>query len=225
MQVRFLDPAFRLATAKALTERVDAQPNRKRIPHIIQRLEKHPHLLTSEPVAPGVGDPHFEVNGWDVVFDVESGGTRITLHETPPCTCEIGQQLGHRRGYGHDTRLEHGDSCLWYWPGFSSNEYHPFETVAGTSWVDRPTGWIATLELKPDLGDDYPSVLRQVKRQPEISRYTGWGYSCGRPAVVIRRASFARVTWDDVVAVFAASGITLLQESAIESLLGQATAD
>ena len=60
------------------------------------------------------------------------------------------------------------------------------------------------LELKPDLGDDYPVVLRQVQRYPNGAR-------CVR-AVIVQRYGFESVTWAQVVAIFAASNITLLVE-------------
>jgi hypothetical protein len=63
-------------------------------------------------------------------------------------------------------------------------------------------------ELKPDLGDDYPAVLRQVLRYP--TTYPD------RRCVIARRAQFAQVTWDQVVRIFEASGITLMPESALE---------
>lgn len=65
------------------------------------------------------------------------------------------------------------------------------------------------LELKPELGDDFPTVLRLVQRYP-IS-----DYSASRRCVIARRASFERVTWQQVVAMFADSGIGLLRETEI----------
>lgn len=58
------------------------------------------------------------------------------------------------------------------------------------------------IELKPDLGDDFPAVLRQIKN------YRGHGPRC----LLVRRAAFEKVTFDQVVKVFAASRIVLLRE-------------
>lgn len=64
----------------------------------------------------------------------------------------------------------------------------------------------ARVELKPDLGDDYPAVLRQVKGYPHDPSYFG------RRCVVARRHAFAHVTWEQVGRIFASSEIALLAE-------------
>jgi hypothetical protein len=62
------------------------------------------------------------------------------------------------------------------------------------------------VELKPDLGDDYPAVLRQVT-----------GYQChGARCVVVRRHAFEHVTWDQVRKIYAASGVILISEDEIQ---------
>lgn len=65
------------------------------------------------------------------------------------------------------------------------------------------------VECKPDLGDDYPAVLRQVLRYPRDY----FDFAC----VVVRRASFQFVTWEQVVTIFGASGIRLIAESELEA--------
>lgn len=74
--------------------------------------------------------------------------------------------------------------------------------------VDEPGQFL--VELKPDLGDDYPAVLRQV------SGYRYGGDSGTIRCVVARRHAFQAVTWGQVKKIFAASGITLVTESEIE---------
>lgn len=59
------------------------------------------------------------------------------------------------------------------------------------------------VELKPDMGDDFPSVLRAMKRRP---------YPATHRCLIVRRAAFEHVTWEQVHEVFAAEGITLLRE-------------
>jgi hypothetical protein len=71
---------------------------------------------------------------------------------------------------------------------------------------DVPIGVAA--ELKPDLGDDYPEVLRQVKRRSST-------YTPDKRCVVARRHEFERVDWEQVRQIFASSGIVLLKESDI----------
>lgn len=68
---------------------------------------------------------------------------------------------------------------------------------------------VVYVELKPDLGDDYPSVLRQMQRQ----RADG---GIQRICLVVRRYAFEHVTWEQVVQIFAASGIVLVAESEID---------
>lgn len=66
----------------------------------------------------------------------------------------------------------------------------------------QPRAITVNVECKPDLGDDFPAVLRQVTQYK----------SEGRRCVVVRRYSFNQVTWEQVTAIFTASNITLLLE-------------
>ena len=66
------------------------------------------------------------------------------------------------------------------------------------------------VECKPDLGDDYPAVLRQVTRYPTDS----WR---DRGCVLVRRYRFEQVTWDQVATIFKASDITLMQEGDLQA--------
>jgi hypothetical protein len=71
----------------------------------------------------------------------------------------------------------------------------------------------AFIECKPDLGDDYPSVLRQVKQYP---------FSRGVPrVVVVRRASFQAVSWEQVKSIFAKDGIKIVTEAEIVAVTAQ----
>jgi len=68
------------------------------------------------------------------------------------------------------------------------------------------------VECKPDLGDDFPAVLRQVKHHQST-----WD---DRRCVVVRRAGFEKVSWEQVEAIFAASQITLLHEAQLDEAHG-----
>ena len=65
----------------------------------------------------------------------------------------------------------------------------------------------ARVECKPDLGDDYPAVLRQVHR------YMSSEYFTGTACVLVRRHAFESVTWEQVQKIFAASRVSLIAES------------
>ena len=65
------------------------------------------------------------------------------------------------------------------------------------------------VELKPDLGDDFPTVLRQIKSRP----YAPFGIR----VVVVRRASFRSVTWGQVQRMYKTSGIQLAMEAEIDA--------
>jgi hypothetical protein len=73
----------------------------------------------------------------------------------------------------------------------------------------------ARVECKPDLGDDYPTVLRQVQR------YMSADFT-GTPCVLVRRHAFTGVTWEQVREIFAASRIELLTEDDIDPRDGAA---
>lgn len=72
------------------------------------------------------------------------------------------------------------------------------------------------VECKPDLGDDYPAVLRQVQR------YMSGEYFTGTACVLVRRHAFTGVTWEQVRKIFAASRIELLTEDDVDPRDGAA---
>ena len=83
-----------------------------------------------------------------------------------------------------------------------------------TEWTREPLGrepWPESVhvECKPDLGDDYPAVLRQVQR------YMSGEHFFGTACVLVRRHAFEGVTWEQVQKIFAASKVRLLAESEV----------
>jgi hypothetical protein len=60
------------------------------------------------------------------------------------------------------------------------------------------------VECKPDLGDDYPAVLRQVQRYMSSEHFSGTA------CVLVRRHAFTGVTWEQVREIFTASSIKLI---------------
>jgi hypothetical protein len=65
------------------------------------------------------------------------------------------------------------------------------------------------VECKPDLGDDFPAVLRQV------TRYERGGMDT--VVVLARRHRFEHVTWDQVSQIFAASKVVLVNEELLDA--------
>lgn len=101
----------------------------------------------------------------------------------------------------HDRHYGYGDATKADWLHYGMQEGHAFS-------ADRPPQFL--VELKPDLGDDYPAVLRQVTGYKDLG---GEALRC----VVARRHAFEKVTWEQVKKIFAASSITLVAESEIEA--------
>lgn len=123
------------------------------------------------------------------------GGLRWCTHERHPGERE---KLDLRYSYSNAHCTE---GCPW-----GDREALQWMEQGTHSWWPTGVGYFR-LELKPDLGDDFPSVLRQVKN------YDGNGYRC----VVVRRDQFERVTWEQVSEVFEASGVTLIREADIQA--------
>jgi hypothetical protein len=79
-------------------------------------------------------------------------------------------------------------------------------------------GWhFLWLELKPIVGDDYPSVLRQM--QANMPSFDEMPRDMHDFAVVIGKFNAAGVTFDQVRAMFAASEFSVLMLSDIEAAL------
>ena len=181
---------------------------------------------------PGIEPRRFEDKGWDVVYGIDPAG--ITTHKErlvpplPACTCEC-----DHTGCVAEAQCQGGSGYCWHISGrheeknrgidsqghCSRDCYWAFDgplTAEQRRWLKEASHYYAPffddrirVELKPDLGDDYPTVLRQV---------TGYVNERGdKRCVVARRYAFERVTWEQVKKIFAASNITLLAESEIEA--------
>jgi len=169
--------------------------------------------------------PSFEDKGWDVTYMIEAASifTRRTrlVPPLPACTCQCDHTAcapeatchggdgycRHRSdkenrgidGWGHCSK-----DC--YWSSSGPLTYEQRSWLKQKSHCFMPDyGDRICVELKPDLGDDYPAVLRQVKGYPG-------GYS-DRRCVLVRRHAFQHVTWQQVQKMFGASDIRLIAES------------
>jgi hypothetical protein len=151
----------------------------------------------------------FEDRGWDVAFFARKPWDEVHRLEKP-CVCDCsdhsrcaqdgrcvggtgycGHQLcvdGTRRVYHCNKTCPAGERLLGgekeWWPGIDD-------------------GYRILVECKPDLGDDFPAVLRQVKSYP----HENWRE---KRCVLVRRFAFERVGWSEVAAMFAASQIALV---------------
>ena len=235
MQARFLDDGWCFALADLLRPRrkgtygleaarklLDADPGYQAFRDCCE-LKTYPAEIVPR---------RFEDRGWDVVYGVEPAS--ISARRTrlvPPlpacsCTCDHTACAANARCRGgsgycrHDSdgwhREREGIDSTWhccddcYWSSKGPLTYDQRSWLKETLHEFQPGyGGIVRVELKPDLGDDYPAVLRQVTGYP--------GDYADRRCVVARRYAFERVTWDQVRKIFAASQVTLLAESEITS--------
>lgn len=228
MQARFLDDDWCFALADALnpSER-DAyrEPAVRRRLEADQRFQAFRELVATEARQPQAAT-RFEVKGWDVVYRIKPASISARTTGLPPCTCKCDHKLCRPEAQCHGG------------PNYCSHSLHKERSIDGSAkvktaahyhcgedcpWTVPDTGtWllaevntyhgdyapVVRVEVKPDLGDDYPAVLRQVKGYPP-EEYGYPAYNC----VVVRRYGFESVTWDQVRKIFAASGITLVAEA------------
>ena len=167
-------------------------------------LRGYPGELNSLPGS--VEDRRFENRGWDVTFSYSSAQLMWR------CTCDPGPKPDVSPTPTGPSWLEEQRALDQYLQ--HKREFHR----GGRTWMHL---WAATVaaELKPDLGDDYPAVLRQVqgylteRRQDPLTRAWGDVRTCDRAFVVVRRAQFSTVTWDQVREIFRTSGILLVREA------------
>lgn len=104
-----------------------------------------------------------------------------------------------------DKREECEDHFGWGDPPFAEKHYGKIRLVeARLPFSNDAVG----VELKPTLGDDYPSVLRQVKRHGAVACKT----------VVIEHFNSCAVSFEDVQEMFACDNIKLLTLGQIESV-------
>lgn len=206
-----------------------------------------PEGLLRKWTPPTVTSRQFEYGGWDVGFTIEPAVLIITMKpgesaKALPCTCgpcdhDTCPEAAPCRG-GDNTRrwckhtncdrrqrrldpLEaakmgrHCDkACPWEkWPRtpyWDANSLKAF--VEHDAYLEAHDALPLRVECKPDLGDDYPAVLRQVRSYDKRE---------GLPTVVARRARFEAVTWEQVQAIFLASGVKLIREPEITAQLAQ----
>jgi len=73
-------------------------------------------------------------------------------------------------------------------------------------------------EIKPIIGDDYPAVLRQMKRQPP-AQFHGWDFNESFRCLLIREYDGEGATQDQFVNLFATQGFKVVFESDLDNAL------
>lgn len=70
------------------------------------------------------------------------------------------------------------------------------------------------VEIKPHLSDDFPAVLRQIKARRSL-------WDKPERVLLVRSASFEKVTFDQVSAMFAQDRISIVRENQVDEILNQ----
>lgn len=225
MQAAFLDDARCFALARRLRgpelfDPANVKQDALRLP-VPERLRD---LAVYTAYAPKIRDRTFEDAGWDVVFGASPPRGKVSISEAPVCACSCDHSKcpsdadcqdgdarylcehwkhpqqrdeGIRREYGQATNAHCCPDCV----------YADEELRGWIEYGQRVGGYKCCyrVECKPDLGDDYPGVLRQVQRYP-------CGHGDDR-VVLVRRHRFDMVTFEQVSEIFAASEIQLVRET------------
>ena len=181
----------------------------------------------------GTYNRRFEDHGWDVVFGIDpaliEAERKRLVPPLPSCTCRCDHSsclpgarcnngstwCRHERCADRKRGIDASSHCTegCYWKDDRQLTYDEREWLkAGYHQFQPPYAGLILVELKPDLGDDYPAVLRQVNAFPNESPNN-------KRCVIVRRYAFEHVTWDQVRQIFAASSIAVLTESEIAAEL------
>jgi len=196
-QMRFLDEAVRLAVARRLGfQELDGKICERRRAITKRVADGMTCPVHERERALGVSGVRFEDQGWDVAFEIIPA-SYVAWIDAP-----------YRKDYIE--LLER-----WDMGALAAKTKARIQPNHGTLDVAvytpnpgrRPR---VVIELKPDLGDDYPSVLRQMQRYP-VSKKGG-----ERKLLIVRRARFTTVSYEQVKAFFKTADITLLMEWELE---------
>jgi hypothetical protein len=212
--LRLADLVFRLLDGPSTDEVVVPGDVMSWVEHWVEHYPGHVRAERRPASALGI---RFECDGWDVAYRIGTGYLGVIIDPPVPCLCSCDHGTCSRdatcRGGSEEylCRHRHPEPRTHYFD--HCDKRCPYSTEAVYRWLSVAQHQYGReysevrVECKPDLGDDFPAVLRQVLRYP-----TG-GYRC----VVIRRHRFTSVTWDQVAAMFEASGITLVHEFALKA--------
>lgn len=145
----------------------------------------------------GMADVEFEVKGWDVVILAKIGVSRP--HSLPLLACP-----------GWDIRVN------TRWGKLTSDEMDIARRVCSLDPFTRAEESRISfrIELKPCIGDDYPSVLRQILSRG-VDEYSLNGYRdvFGGVFLIYKDFTATSVTEEEVKSIFQRSGIKAIRES------------
>lgn len=199
-QMRFMDEAIRFAVARRLGyASLRESDYYKRARKVAKRLSKElsePLEQRREELSTSV--PRFEDRGWDVSFDITAASFRVYVRRDDLSTViEMLEKQGlMRKAADMREYLESRFTPVLVNYSPNLNESKP-----------------VYIELKPDLGDDYPSVLRQMMRYPDFNTPDS------KKTLIVRRAQFSSVSLEQVRKFFEVSGVVLLLESELDAYL------
>lgn len=233
MQALFLDDAFCLALTKvAWQRRLSALPQWAMTWAEHLRVESEDHIVAYSKFEVDGWDVQFatEPAAWNIEVSNRPectcrpcdhsgcgerskcrGGDGIAVGSPYPVYSAV--RCKHRPCEDRSDRID-GSHCDPECLGHPADHYREIDKGQFQSclrsdgqYIEREARKTAHVELKPDLGDDYPAVLRQVLSY----KTTPYGRRC----VVARRHRFEYVSWEQVRKMFRASEVYLISESEI----------
>ena len=229
MQARFLSDEVCIALARVLSPKVEWEVKPRTVAELAKgkvsaipfsrtvddneraadEALKYPDYFEVVPHGPEVLEREFEDRGWDVVFEIRTPCYDIRLRSQPDCTCRCDcakcphsrPDISYNSCYHDNCYRENGERRRHCNDDCPYRDTSVFDKL-GASWEMVWDSRSYAVECKPDLGDDFPAVLRQVKG------YDRRGSRC----VAVRRFAAQGATWDQVVAMFATAEVALVME-------------
>lgn len=159
----------------------------------------------------------FESGGWDLVVRAETVTNAGEIDSDPACICAcdwercgspyrrtaddapVHDWSDHYDGY-RKARTRH---CAPDCPSTWADDFRYITIVRGLrSRIDL------AVELKPTLGDDYPTVLREVLKRRELDRARGG--SLDACLVLADEVTFSSVSYEKVQKIFRSQAVRLM---------------
>lgn len=150
LQLRFLDRAFQLAFLEAATSKSAAAYNAQLL-KTAQQNEEESCLIAVERATAELKEAKYYREEWQHILSRAEEALRYPLTlEEPKCFVKF------ECGYDVNLRI-----CLWY----ECLKWDPNSFPTGKlkdAYLEKE--WNFQIELKPQVGDNFPSVLRQMER-------------------------------------------------------------